>query len=267
MIEGFSCPACETQMRKMKGSLYICSHCQTEAIPERKKFSYSADYQKERGHYEQEIRANKVQTFLSYLKSAHVSIKPKDFILEVGFGGGAILEYLWNNQQQALFGVEAHESSFSSMLDRKFPRESLSTKIQDAGVFKKPVDLVLYLDSFEHLLDPSQHLKELNAMVQKGSRAIVVTPKVDSLSRRCLGAYWPHNVNDHWIFYSSKGIRILWESHGWKLIREWSPQKKISIETIIRHFGQTAIVESLPFFKSLKLWIRFGEMGLVFEKL
>lgn len=267
MTEMFFCPACHSQKWKIKGSLSICCHCLTEVIPQRKKFSYTMDYQEHRGHYEQEIRENKVQSFLSYLQKTHIEIKPNDVILEVGFGGGAVLEHLWRNQQ-TVFGIEAHEAAFSFLLNKKFPREWLFTQIQDVSLLKKQIDLVLYLDSFEHLLEPDQHLSQLSSFVKKGSRAIVVAPRVDSPSRHLLGTYWPHNVEEHWIFYSQEGLKILWQRHGWKSVCNWSPQKKISIDMVLRHFSQSQWTRFLqPFLKNFNLWVSMGEMGVVFEKI
>ncbi len=267
MGEDFLCPACQVRNWKKKNNIFQCKKCGTEVVPQRKNYQYTGGYQDQRGHYDDPIRQYKVQSFHTFLQAAQIQLNPQDTVLEVGFGGGAVLEDLAKTQN-FVFGIEAHEVALAAMVERGFPREHLSTQLADLVRFKKPLDYLFYLDSFEHLLDPQQHLAELKLFVKTGSRAVVVTPRVDSLSRQFLGDYWPHNVPEHWVFYSHQGLIFLWEKNGWRVKHEWAPQKKVSAEMVLRHLGLGSLSTQLqPLTSSIHVWLSLGEMGVVFEKI
>ena len=258
------CPACHLDRWNKKSELYRCLSCGTEIVPARRDFKYAESYQQDRGHYDRTTQAAKVETFLRFLKDSRVTLRKQDVILEVGFGGGAVLEYLAKQRKQ-VFGIEAHNAAIENLVQRNFPKQHLGT---DLAQFSQVFDILFYLDSFEHLLEPQAHLKELDRIVQKGTRAMVVLPRADSLSRYCMGSMWPHNVPDHWVFYSRKGIVLLWEQQGWRCVNTWSPRKKVSLDMILRHAGFLRVANFLkPVTQKISVWLLLGEMGVVFEKL
>lgn len=259
-----SCPACNLDQWLPISKISHCLSCGTEIVIERRDFKYAESYQQERGHYADTIRAAKVKTFIQFLKDSHVSPRKQDVILEFGFGGGAVLEYL-AKQHPHVFGIEAHDSAIERLVQRNFPKQQLATNLSQ---FSQTFDVLFYLDSFEHLLEPQEHLRALEKFVHKGTHAVVVLPRVDSLSRKYMGSMWPHNVPDHWVFYSQKGLQVLWERHGWRCVNTWSPRKKVSLDMILRHAGLIRFAQWLqPAAQHISLWIRLGEMGVVFEKM
>jgi SAM-dependent methyltransferase len=260
------CPACHLDQWKQQSDLYRCLSCGTEIVPRRRDFRYTESYQQDRGHYDGSTQAAKVETFIRFLKDSHVTLDKNDALLEVGFGGGAVLEYLAKTYTH-VYGIEAHEAAIEKVAQRNITKQNLATNLALFKNNRKLFDVLFYLDSFEHLLNPRQHLEELENSVQKGSRAVVVLPRVDSLSRWCLGSLWPHNVPDHWVFYSHKGLLRLWESQGWRCVHTWSPRKKVSLDMILRHAGMVRVARWLqPVAQKISVWVRLGEMGVVFEK-
>lgn len=243
-----------------------CLCCGTEMVPRRRAFEYSENYQLDRGHYDESTRMSKVETFLKFLEDANVILSPQDFILEVGFGGGAVLEHL-SQKHKNTYGIEAHEAAILRLTQNGIPQNHLATDLLPFTIKNIKFDALFYLDSFEHILNSDEHLQQLQNIAHKGSRALLVMPRVDSLSRWLMGSLWPHDVPDHWVFYSKKGLTLLWERHGWKMITTWNPRKKISIDMILRHFGFVKTAKALhPLTSRIPLWLRLGEMGVVFEK-
>ncbi len=263
MANQMLCPACQLDHWNRKSDLYRCFSCGTEIVPRRREFEYAESYQQERGHYDDTTRGAKVETFIHFLKDSHVSLRKQDIILEIGFGGGAVLEHLAKQHDQ-VFGIEAHDAAIERLAERSFSKQNLAT---DVAQFSKLFDFLFYLDSFEHLLEPHEHLKDLDRVVRKGTRALVILPRADSASRYCMGSLWPHNVPDHWVFYSRKGLVRLWEQHGWRCLNTWSPRKKVSLDMILRHAGFVRFAKWLqPVAQNISVWVRLGEMGVVFEK-
>ncbi len=264
MANKMLCPACQSDQWNQTLDLYGCLSCGTEVVPHRREFKYTESYQQDRGHYDGAIQTAKVETFIRFLKDSQLSLGKKEVILEIGFGGGAVLEHL-AKQHDRVFGLEAHGSAVERLAERNFSKQRLAT---DIARFSNLFDVLFYLDSFEHLLAPQEHLEDLDRVVRKGTRALVVLPRADSISRYCMGSLWPHNVPDHWVFYSRKGLVLLWERHGWRCVNTWSPHKKVSLDMILRHAGFIRFAQWLqPIAQNISVWVRLGEMGVVFEKL
>jgi hypothetical protein len=94
---------------------------------------------------------------------------------------------------------------------------------------------------------------------------MLILPRGDSFSRRVMGKYWIHNIPEHWIHYSQKGLIKLWGEYGWKPIQTFYPLKTINLSTVSNHLK----IMKLPHLKisnSFSFPFNFGEMGLVFKK-
>ena len=115
--------------------------------------------------------------------------------------------------------------------------------------------------------EPAAHLATLNRLTEPGARALLVMPVADCLSRRLLGGWWPHDIKDHWVFYSTAGLTRLWRAHGWRLASTFHPSKYISGLTIARHLQhKTGVPLPAAPLRSTAVWLNFGERGLIFEK-
>ena len=96
---------------------------------------------------------------------------------------------------------------------------------------------------------------------------MLVLPVAGSLSGRLLGRWWPHDIDDHWIFYSTAGLTALWASFGWHPVRQFRPVKHLNLQTIAAHWRmKTGMTLPLGPFASAGVWLNFGERGLVFER-
>jgi hypothetical protein len=138
----------------------------------------------------------------------------------------------------------------------------------ELGAFEgSAFSVVLYLDSFEHLLEPALHLRQLAGMTGAGAEAIVVLPVSGTLSQRLLGKLWPHDIDDHWVFYSRRGLIELWERHGWECVRQFYPWKYVSARTIALHWEmKTGLKAQILASRDFGIWLNFGEAGLIFRR-
>ena len=185
-------------------------------------------------------------------------------VLEIGFGGGATLSWL-RQQGAVVYGQEVVESNRAVARGLGIPPDHLKADLSEfEGVF---FDLVLYLDVFEHILDARAQLNLLAKLTRKGCRALLVLPVADSLSRQLLGGLWPHDLPDHWIFYSCQGLTSLWAEFGWHEVKRFYPWKFISADTVARHLSLKA-GRPIPTFGlgQVGFWLNFGERGFVFER-
>jgi hypothetical protein len=240
-----------------------CQGCGTLWVPSRRDYEYDDAYPAFRGHHDEAIAACKIRTFDRWLRHLNVPLAGRN-VLEVGFGGGATLAWM-HGLGANVSGVEPVVSNRAVAIRSGVPETNVKASLTDFedGDF----DLIVYQDSFEHETEPSTHLATLNRLTATGARALLVLPIADCLSRRVLGSWWPHDIKDHWVFYSTAGLIRLWQNHGWRLASTFHPGKYISGLTIARHLElKTRVPLPAAPLRSTAIWLNFGERGLIFEK-
>jgi len=257
------CPACDCAVYRQTGIYRRCSACGTIWAPSRRSYDYRDDYPADRGHFDAAIGRCKQITLASWVKRLGIPLAGRA-VLEVGFGGGATLS--WLAQQNAVVsGQEVVAANRAEAVMQGIPEARVKSALED---FRgKSFDIVLYLDAFEHILDPAAQLELLGSLTCKGSKALVVLPVADSMTRLLLRGFWPHDLPDHWVFYSARGLESLWRQSGWRQVDRFYPWKFISVATVARHLAIKSRV-SIPTagFGGLGFWLNFGERGFVFER-
>lgn len=258
------CPACGDTARTDRTERHRCLACGTVWLPLRRGYSYDDAYPAERGHFDQAIGHCKQVTLQSWLRRTAGPVAGKR-VLEVGFGGGATLDLL-HRQGALVWGQEPVTANRRAAVASGIDADHIAA---DLGAFAgTQFNLLLYLDSFEHLLEPESHLRSVDAITIAGSQALVVLPVADSLSRRLMGQAWPHDIPDHWVFYSTRGLTRLWGCFGWRCPASFYPWKFVSVQTLARHFWmKTGLRVPLTALPASGVWLNFGERGFVFEKL
>jgi SAM-dependent methyltransferase len=227
-------------------------------------FVYDAAYPAERLHFDPEVGALKVRSLERWLRQ--LALEPRgQVVCEVGFGGGFCLRWLAERAAHA-FGVEAVESNLAHAKQlgvadvRRFAdcREPLP----------RPVDLWLFLDSFEHLPEPARFLAWLAASSAPRARVLLVAPEAGSPSERWLGRLWPHRLPDHRFHFSRAGLEGLFAAHGFRKLAEFDPAKAVSGAMVVNHLARTLpwlrpLAALAPRLRSLRLDFNLGEMGLL----
>src|SRR5579863_6843990 len=261
---GQSCPAGCTEAVAERGSgRFHCTVCGTIWLPSRRSFEYADSYPADRAHYDTAVAHCKQVTLQAWLRRLGTTLAGKR-VLEIGFGGGATLDWM-QDQGATVFGQEPVAANRVEAIRRGIPRDQVSAELQDFS--GRAFDLVLYLDSFEHVLEPRSHLAALNELVAPGGRALLVLPVADCLSRHLLRRWWPHDIPDHWVFYSSQGLIKLWREFGWRPVVRFFPWKCLSARTIALHYKMKAgRLPPLGPLAEVAVWLNFGERGLIFEK-
>ena len=247
------CPAC--------GSFWDLDNLGAES-------RYTERYPSERSHFDAEIGAFKVATLERWLGDAGLAVGDR-VVTEVGFGGGHCLARLHTIARRA-FGIEAIGANLDHAATLGIPREALFLAQSLPPRLPEPVDLWLFQDAIEHVLDPDPFLSWLAQSSAPDARALVVAPDAASLSLRLLGRNWPHRVPDHAFHWSPRGMEALFLRHGFARARAFRPAKKVSTRMLALHLRQTRLggmsrrLEWLV--PSLALWFNLGELGLVFER-
>jgi SAM-dependent methyltransferase len=176
---------------------------------------------------------------------------PSGRILEVGCAAGFFLK------AAADAGFEAHGVEVAGTilahardtlkLDRLFHGTLAEYQAPPASF-----DAVAMWDVVEHLADPLGDLVRARGLLKPGGRLFVQTQDVSSLTRRVLGARWPHFKQlEHVYHFSPATIRTLLDRAGFDVasIRKSGAGKYISIEFFVdrmRRFGRIPYLLALP---------------------
>ena len=258
------CPGCGGSMRQAKTRGFErCQDCTSVWVPARRDYEYDDAYPAFRGHHDDAIAACKIKTFEHWCQNLATPLTGKK-VLEVGFGGGSTLTWM-RDQGADVSGVEPVAANRATAVANGIPAADIKAKLADFE--DRAFDMIFYLDSFEHETEPSVHLETLNRLTPRGARALLVLPVADCISRRLMGRGWPHDIKDHWVFYSTDGLEALWWRHGWRLESTFRPSKYISGLTIARHLElKTRVPLPAESLRSTAIWVNFGERGLIFEK-
>lgn len=255
VVHGFRavCPAC--------GSFWDLENLEADS-------HYTADYPAERSHFDAATGALKVATLQRWL--AITGLEPGHrTVCEVGFGGGHCLAFLTATAPRA-FGIETIAADVDHAESLGVPREAMFLTGALPERLPQPVDLWLFQDVLEHLLEPDPFLTWLANASSPTARVLVVAPDASSLSRRLLGRQWPHRVPDHSFHWSPAGMRALWARHGFREERSFRPVKRVSVKMMALHLRQTRLapVSRLvePLVPQAELWFNVGELGMVFVR-
>jgi hypothetical protein len=227
-------------------------------------FVYDASYPVDRGHFEPEVGAMKVRSLERWLRAVRLDPTGR-VICEVGFGGGYCLSWLAERAVQA-FGIEAVEANLEHA--RSLGLSNLLRFADCREPLTRPVDLWLFLDSFEHLPEPAGFLRWLAVNSTPAARVLLVAPEAGSTSERWLGPLWPHRLPDHHFHYTRGGLEGLFAAHGFRRLAEFDPAKTVSGAMLVNHLTRTLpllrpLSGAAHWLRGLRLHFNVGEMGLL----
>jgi hypothetical protein len=236
-----------------------------------KKFNYAASYPTDRGHFDTAIGENKVKSLIRWLSLLNVDLS-KLTMVEIGFGGGATLRY-FHSKSKFAYGIETIPANISHAAELGVPSSQLFNFDQLPQNLPAAIDLWVFLDSFEHLPDPHTFLTWMSS-ARRSSRILMVLPQAGSWSDRLLGRLWPHKLPDHSFHWSKTGLSEFLLKFGFRLDKEFSPKKVVTINAVLAHAAHKFNWPPLARLSKVKLvsWLfppiywNIGEMGLLFSR-
>jgi 2-polyprenyl-3-methyl-5-hydroxy-6-metoxy-1,4-benzoquinol methylase len=170
-----------------------------------------------------------------YLDALARLVRPKAHLLEIGCGQGEVL-------------VEAHKRGFtvsgieisshaagvanSRLREQAVCVGSLDQAALPAGRF----DAILAADVIEHVRDPKAFLSRVHQLLIPGGTVLLVTPSLDSWTRRLLQSRWMEYKIEHLYYFSAASLRLLLEKCGFIEIRVFPSRKVLTFDYVWRHF-------------------------------
>ena len=158
-------------------------------------------------------------------------------LLEIGCGSG---DFLMEAQSRG-FDVEGLEYSehATEVANARLSRPAVRTgSLETVQLVANRYDVIVAFDVVEHVRDPIYTLERLYSALLPGGVVAIVTPSLDSWSRRVLGKYWMEYKTEHLTYFGLKSLRRLLEKTGFAEIEFTSNYKILSLDYIGRHFDR-----------------------------
>lgn len=246
-----SCPICgelgrtEFAFRRNDSAIYSCDSCGVQFVHPQPSDEALASIYSENYFLgsEDEAAANRVAelkraTAALYMDTIGARLKtvaPR--LLEIGCGSG---DFLMEAQSRG-FKVEGLEYSEHAT---RVANARLSSAAVHAGSLEtvrfpaNSYDVIVAFDVIEHVRNARYTLERLHSALAPGGVVAIVTPSLDSWSRRVLGRYWMEYKTEHLIYFGRKSLRRLLETTGFAEIEFTSNYKILSLDYIGRHFDR-----------------------------
>ena len=251
------CPICErpTRQRFAVGSYALCAcpACQLEMLDPQPEESvlqeiYGHGYFLGEDGSEASERRSKMKsaTAALYVDTLARLVRPEDVaLLEIGCGHGEVLQEA-RRRGFRVSGVEMSAAA-AAIANRSLggPVVAVGT-IQTLPVAPGRFDAVLAADVIEHVRDPEDLLLRVRELLTAGGALLLITPSLNSWTRRLLGRRWMEYKVEHLYYFSALSMRLLLERCGFQDITLRPSRKVLTIDYIARHFSRFRVPALSP---------------------
>lgn len=243
------CPVCSDSQtvrfsfRHGRDSIYSCPRCGAEfQFPQPSDQTLAAIYSS--GYFLgskddralENQRALKRQTARLYMDIlAPVVRVPRPQLLEIGCGHG---EFLLEAQSRGIEieGLEYSEHA-AAEANSQLGHDAVRVGSPEADCLPRSTyDVIGAFDAIEHLRNPKQALESMHAALKPGGIIAIVTPSLDSWSRRLMGRHWMEYKTEHLTYFSRKSLRVILTTAGFTNVTFRPNYKTLNLNYVAAHF-------------------------------
>jgi 2-polyprenyl-3-methyl-5-hydroxy-6-metoxy-1,4-benzoquinol methylase len=180
----------------------------------------------------------KSATGVLYIDALARLLRPENAdLLEIGCGHGEVLLEA-RNRGFRVSGVEISAHA-AAMANRRLGTQAVAVgAIETLSLARDHFNAVLAADVIEHVRDPEDLLLRIRELLIPGGIVMLITPSLDSWTRRLLGSRWMEYKVEHLYYFSAASIRLLLARCGFEDIRVSPSRKVLTIDYISRHFDR-----------------------------
>jgi len=161
-------------------------------------------------------------------------------LLEIGCGSGEFLAEA-NSRGFQVEGLE-FSSHATQVANALLGYDAVRTgSLESTFVPTNTYDVIAAFDVIEHVRDPVHSLHRLYSALKPRGIAAIVTPSLDSWSRRLLGKYWMEYKTEHMTYFSQNSLRLALKDAGFDTILFRPNYKVLSLDYLARYFDRFPI--------------------------
>ena len=186
------------------------------------------------------------------MRSQGLSSRQRRTCSKIGCGHGEVLREA-RNRGFRVSGIElsAHAAATANR-SLGAPVVSVGT-LETLSLAREGFGAVLAADVIEHVRDPEGWLRRIHDLLAPGGILLLITPSLDSWTRRVLRARWMEYKVEHLYYFSAASLRRLLERCGFHVIRLSPSRKILTLDYIARHFKRFRVPMLTPLMGLLRL--------------
>ncbi len=212
------------------GKIVRCTGCGLVRQDDRPDVPYTGAEDEE---YISEEAGNR-QTFRGILDRIGRYRSPPGEMLDIGCGPGVLLDEA-RARGWKTFGVEP--SRWGAEQARAKGLEVHHGTLEEAGLQEATYDVVVAADVIEHVDDPFDFAKRINALLRPGGVVLIATPNVESLIARTLRRWWWSVIPNHYWLFSKRTLEDLMRRGGFDVLEAATHPKTFSVDYYAGRFG------------------------------
>jgi 2-polyprenyl-3-methyl-5-hydroxy-6-metoxy-1,4-benzoquinol methylase len=255
---GLTCPICGASRPRYSFSkdsypVYFCAGCGCEFLepqPDDAELAEIYDAEYFLGDHDeasdQRVAALKSASAALYLdRLATVLNGTGKRLLEIGCGTG---DFLLAAQSRSLEvnGVEFSPVSVVTANRRLGAELVQQGTIENASFPRQHFDVIAACDVIEHTRSPKEFLARAYSLLRPGGVIFLVTPSLDSLSRKLLGNRWMEYKVEHLFYFGQKSLARLLIDAGFEPPAFAPNRKALSLDYVYRHFERFPVPVITP---------------------
>ena len=137
---------------------------------------------------------------------------------------------------------------------------------------------VTMVDMAEHIYETRALFQKCHDILKENGLLIIVTPDINSLSRKAMGQSWPHFNREHIVYFSGNSIARILSANGFELLEAASFKKALNLYYIIAQLSMAEKAAPLRYLakilsvllpgsvKSKNFFAHHGEMLIISRK-
>jgi 2-polyprenyl-3-methyl-5-hydroxy-6-metoxy-1,4-benzoquinol methylase len=148
-------------------------------------------------------------------------------ILDIGCATGFLLDEA-RNQGWQIYGVELSKWAVN-FARQNFNLNVFEGVLKNAGFPYNYFDVIVMVDSIEHLPDPRKTLEEIRHILKPNGILCISTPDIDSLTSKILQAKWWGIKQSHLFYFSKKTLAKMLDATGFNVVKYSAHARVFSI--------------------------------------
>lgn len=212
------------------------------------------------------------KTYGAYLKESLKGLTTKKKkLLDIGCGNGFFLMEA-KDMGLDVFGIEPGKSSILKApvwLQKKITLGFFT----DKSFKKNTFDIVTCFHTLDHIIDPNTFLTDLNSVLTKNGRAIIIVHNTDGLSVKLFGEKSPIFDIEHIYLFNKKSLVSLFEKNNFRVIRVFDVTNTYPLIYWVRMTPFPALLKKVLMkivqlinIENIPLTLKAGNIGIIVEK-